>query len=297
VAIVVSWMCQLTLQSRVRHLITELQICLAHANPDVAAEEHLDGSDNQTDYGLQLTDQSPKENGDALGSLLCPHKECEGKLKTRFRKWKNFVRHYTIRIPPLQVALGRQALTKPRLADVECNDECVFCGCKISRVRQYFTHYDSCKVRKYQEHTSPHKRNSAIRRRRTLNEMASRELGLKLSINAPEKQGVSNNQRGRHVEHIARKRPSETTDTSSATFRRSRKRQNITNNYTGFNTSTSSALAYPLGFDHDVENSIGSHFIFKLFSARILTLLQSRRPLCFTDPFLPFQRKARCTVT
>ena len=183
-----------------------------------------DGSDKETDYCLQLTDQSPKDNGDALGSLLCPHKECEGKLKTRFRKWKNFVRHYTIRIPPLQVALGRQALTKPRLADVECNDKCVFCGCEISRVRQYFTHYDSCKVRKYQEHTSPHKRNLAIHRRRTLNKMASRELGLKLSISAPDQQGASDDQQGRLFEHIARKRLSETTDTSSDTFRQSRKR-------------------------------------------------------------------------
>ncbi|OQU97143.1 hypothetical protein CLAIMM_03126 isoform 4 [Cladophialophora immunda] len=223
-------------ESRVRHLIAELQRCLAHSGPDVPPDEDLDDSDDGIDGFVEPIDQSSKEKSDTNRNLLCPHQECEGKPRTRFQKWKNLVRHYTIH--------------------VECNYNCVFCGSRISRVRQYVTHYDSCRVRKLQENLSPHKRDLAIRRRRSLNKMASRALSLKMSTSTgTEHEEALSRKQSRLGEHTARKRPYKMIHTDSDTFRHSTEQHHTIQNYTGFSASSSSELSYPPAPGHAIGSN------------------------------------------
>ncbi|KAF2176764.1 hypothetical protein K469DRAFT_698210 [Zopfia rhizophila CBS 207.26] len=112
-------------------------------------------------------------------------------------------------------------------ADVTCSETCAFCGCHISRVRKYVTHYDACKAKKNQEgngYLSTERQSIAIQRRKRLCRMAAQELDLKMSAIAEmEIEEVPRGQRS--SESLTRKRTLEMTDTDSEELRQSRKRR------------------------------------------------------------------------
>lgn len=195
-------------QSRVRHLIVELQKSLAHSSFNLPNDEDHGTDDDETESFLGRPTVYPvKDESDEHKDLLCPHLECKDKPRTLFKSWKNFVRHYTIH--------------------VKCHENCAFCDCRISRVRKYVTHLDSCKAKKNQEDNgviSAKKQRIAIQRRKSLLRMAAEELKQQMPADTgTENEEVLTEERSSCDETVSRKRTREMVDADSEELRLPRK--------------------------------------------------------------------------
>lgn len=99
------------LQSRVKHLMSELEKCLAHSapcpdkTPQVLEDANV-GSDGSEDDGGSDGNEDEDDDTDGDGEaghvrlvLKCPCQSCPRNL-AGFKRWKDLLRHYTIRTTP-----------------------------------------------------------------------------------------------------------------------------------------------------------------------------------------------------
>lgn len=103
-------------------LLAEIQLCYTHSCPRLSNESAnaIDANDNDNDddgdaddndndnADAEAADDLAKYDGYGHKDFLCMHEECSGKLKTRFKTWKNLLRHYTIRISLLSAIHGEK---------------------------------------------------------------------------------------------------------------------------------------------------------------------------------------------
>ncbi|KAH8589079.1 hypothetical protein B0O99DRAFT_340506 [Bisporella sp. PMI_857] len=216
-------------QSRVQHLFAELQKCFAHSD--------LKPPDGEDCGSSSSADNLINDNGDGHEMLLCPHEECDSKLRTSFKTWKSLVTHYTIH--------------------VKCCETCRFCGLEIDRVRKYVTHIDSCKT-KMKDQRSPEFLSAnriTIKQRRILRKKASKELKLKMSTIADASDEEATSQ-GAH----SRKRGREVADPDPENLRQSRK-QRIARDGNGDSTvAISSDSPYQVSGADGVSRGTGLSF-------------------------------------